>query len=349
MLRAVSRGIGVKAPPWVAPILALCSTPQTREQIVGMMGPQAGELYDGLASAGLLVPPEEATKTPVLFGNYAGIEVHRRMLADEWRLDAYLRGLRAVVRPGDVVIDAGSGTGVLAVMAALAGARKVYALEQSDFAEMIPLVAEASGVADRIEVIRGDFAFIQTPEKARVLVSEPFGAWAFAEDPVPDVAACIANNLEEGGVVVPGRVRLFAAGMPEAPRALYSPFRRREDGVDLSPLLAEAEGRGHITTISPAQVGPACLVADVPFPGEQFISGTLTLDAPCEALCCWYDLEMAPGVVLSTSPSAPLTHWKQSVLGFRLEAGEHEVLIGPSPEDRRTLLVEISGHQVRLR
>ena len=159
------------------------------------------------------------------------------------------------------------------------------------------------------------------------------------------------HNLTEDAVIVPGRVRLYAAGMPAAPHALYAPFRRREDGVDLTPLMPEAAGRGHITPVSPDALAPgaASLVADVPFPGEQEMTGTLTLAAPCEALCCWYDLEMAPGVVLSTSPHAPLTHWKQSVLPFRLDAGAHEVHIGPAPEDRRTLLVEISGHQVRLR
>ena len=348
-LRSVSRGIGVKAPPWAAPILALCSTPAERERVVATMGPQAGQLFDQLAEAGLLVPPEEAMKTPVLFGNYVGIEVHRRMLVDEVRLSAYREAINAVVQPGDVVIDAGSGSGVLAVMAALAGAETVYALEQSDFADVIPEVAAASGVADKVEVIRGDFMFTETPRKARVLVTEPFGAWAFAEDPVPDVGACAARNLSEDAVVIPRGVTLWAAGMATAPRAIYEPFRKRDDGVDLTPLMADAAGRGHIMVVPPEGVGTPHRVAQVPFPGPQAIDGTLVLDAPCEALCCWYDLHMAPGITLSTSPHAPQTHWKQSVLPFRLDAGEHTVHIRPAPEDRRTLLVEINGKEVRLR
>lgn len=348
-LRSVSRNLGVKAPPWAGPILAMCSRPTDREQVVQAMGPQAGALYDNLAQVGLLISPEEAMKTPTLFHNYVEIEVHRRMLIDDARLEGYNAGLKAIIRPDDVVIDAGSGSGVLAVLAALAGARKVYALEQSGFADEIPQIAAASGVRDRIEVIRGDFSEIRTPEKARVLVTETFGAWAFAEDPVPDVSACVRNNLVEGGVVIPGRVQLWAAGMAEAPRPLYHPFRKRADGVDLTPLLPTASGRGHIIEIPPDTIGTPHLVADVPFPGPNRFQGTLSLDQDCDALCCWYDLEMAPGVTLSTSPHAPWTHWKQSALGFRLKAGAYPVTIGPAPEDRRTLLIEIEGHQVRLR
>jgi hypothetical protein len=351
LIKSASRAAAVKAPPWAVGVLAVCSRPCTRDQVVAAMGPNAGGVYDALADAGLLVAPEVAMDTPVMFHNYAGIEVHRRMLIDEPRMAGYWAGLKATIRPGDVVIDAGSGTGVLATMAALCGAARVYALEQSDFADTIPAVAEASGVGDRVTVVRGDFSKVVLPEKARVLVTETFGAWAYAEDPIPDVARCIANNLADDGVVVPGRVRLWAAPMPVAPLSLLHPFRRRPDGVNLTPLLADARCRGHITPVAADAVGPASLIADVPFPGTApwAFSGTLTVDSPCEAVCCWYDLEMAPGVILPTGPADPMTHWKQSVLPFALDPGEYTIELLPAPEDRRSLLIRIGTHEIRLR
>lgn len=351
LIKSPSRAAAVKAPPWAVGVLAVCSRPRTREQVVASMGPNAGGVFDALSGAGLLVSPEAAMDTPVMFHNYAGIEVHRRMLIDEPRLAGYWAGLKATVRPGDVVIDAGSGTGVLATMAALCGAARVYALEQSDFADMIPAVAAASGVGDRVQVVRGDFSKVVLPEKARVLVTETFGAWAYAEDPIPDVARCVANNLTEDGVVVPGRVRLWAAPMKTAPDTLLHPFRRRDEGVDLTPLLADARCRGTILPVAADAVGLASLIAELPFPGTApwSITGTLQVAEDCEAVCCWYDLEMAPGVVLPTGPADPMTHWKQSVLPFALPAGAHTVTLRPAPEDRRTLLVQIGTHEVRLR
>jgi hypothetical protein len=144
-LRSGSTGIGAKAPPFVTAVLGLCSSPKTREEVEERLGPAAAQAYDQLVNLGLLTTTEDAGDTPVIFGNYAGIEVHRRMLMDDMRTDIYKAALHAVVRPGDVVIDAGSGSGVLATMAAMAGARKVYAIEKTDMAQVINAVAEARG------------------------------------------------------------------------------------------------------------------------------------------------------------------------------------------------------------
>jgi len=349
LVRSVSLKIGAKVPPFAVGVLAYCSIPRSRDEVVAHMGPHAANMYDALAQNGLLLTPEQANNSAVMFHNYTGIEVHRRMLVDEPRLAKYREGLQAIIQPGDVVIDAGSGTGVLAVLAAQAGAAKVYALEQSRFADVIPHVAASSGVGDIVEVVQGDFSKLVLPQKARVLVSETFGGWAFAEDPNPDITDCVANNLLPDGVVVPGSVALVAAPMAEAPHALLGVFGKRDDGIDLSPLLGDARARGHIMDVDAAMCGKPRVVAKTPFPTTNPIVGTLTLDKPCAALCCWFDLEMAPGVTLSTSPSAPWTHWRQSVLPFALDAGEYEVILSPAPEDRRTLLVEIDGHSVRLR
>ena len=58
------------------------------------------------------------------------------MLHDERRTGDYLAAIAAAVRPDDVVLDIGTGSGVLAVAAARAGARHVYAVEASDIAEV---------------------------------------------------------------------------------------------------------------------------------------------------------------------------------------------------------------------
>ena len=67
------------------------------------------------------------------------------------------------------MIDAGAGTGILSVLAAKAGARKVYALEHNNYKAVIDKVAADSGVGDIVEVVSGDFGETILPEKADVL------------------------------------------------------------------------------------------------------------------------------------------------------------------------------------
>ena len=57
---------------------------------------------------------------------------HELLLADTVRMNAYRDGIRRNVKPGDVVVDLGTGTGILAMLAAQQRAKVVHAIELSD-------------------------------------------------------------------------------------------------------------------------------------------------------------------------------------------------------------------------
>ena len=88
------------------------------------------------------------------------------MLHDDRRTGDYLAALAEAVRPGDVVLDIGTGSGVLAVAAARAGARRVYAVEASDIAEVAERVFAANGVTDTVTLVPGWSREIELPEPA---------------------------------------------------------------------------------------------------------------------------------------------------------------------------------------
>ena len=98
------------------------------------------------------------------------------MLLDEVRVSAYAQAIRATVKPGDVVVDVGTGSGVLAVLAAKAGARKVYAIERGGIADLASRVFHDNGVADRIVLLRGDARDVVIPEPPNVIVTETLGS-----------------------------------------------------------------------------------------------------------------------------------------------------------------------------
>lgn len=67
-----------------------------------------------------------------------------------------LRLMREAVRPGDVVLDAGSGTGILSIAACRVGAARTVAFDVDDKAyENAQETLALNGVADRVDVRRG--------------------------------------------------------------------------------------------------------------------------------------------------------------------------------------------------
>jgi predicted RNA methylase len=77
------------------------------------------------------------------------VDYHRTMLADKDRMQSYLRAILKAVEPGDVVFDIGSGTGILAYFACMAGARVVYAVEQDPIVDLARAICRQNGFQDR--------------------------------------------------------------------------------------------------------------------------------------------------------------------------------------------------------
>ncbi|HEY1101398.1 MAG TPA: 50S ribosomal protein L11 methyltransferase, partial [Myxococcota bacterium] len=106
---------------------------------------------------------------------------HANMLLDEARVAAFANAIKEAVKPGHVVADIGSGTGLLAILAAKAGARVVYAVERGPLAEIIEAAAVDNGVGDVVKVLRGDARDLVFPETPDVIVSETIGSFGVDE------------------------------------------------------------------------------------------------------------------------------------------------------------------------
>src|SRR4051794_5659560 len=78
-------------------------------------------------------------------------------LLDRERTEALRAAIRRKVRPGDTVLDAGTGSGILALFAAEAGARKVYAVDANREAVAVArAVVRANPAAGDVEVLHAD-------------------------------------------------------------------------------------------------------------------------------------------------------------------------------------------------
>jgi protein arginine N-methyltransferase 1 len=138
---------------------------------------------------------------------FTDLHQHDIMLADRPRVDAYEAALRKHLRPQDVVVDLGTGTGVLAFLAARHAAR-VHAIEHGPIIEAAEAVARDNGI-ENVEFHRVHSGSFSLPGGADVIVHEQIGATLFNEDVVANVADLRDRVLKPGGRIYPARLQLF--------------------------------------------------------------------------------------------------------------------------------------------
>jgi predicted RNA methylase len=247
--------------------------------------------------------------------------VHARMLGDFTRTDAFLRALREVVRPDDVVVDIGTGTGVLALGAAKAGARKVFAVESSSIAEIASEMFVKNGQADRIELIRGWSTRIDLPQRASVLVSETIGNQAFGESIIETAIDARRRLLEPDARLIPSRVRVYAQPyvMREAVRRehLFSKenVARWNElyGMDFSPLVDTVGQRPlllslrHFEAAGWEPLGPKALLVDMDLANAEAAferTGTshITESGELGAFLEFFELTLSPSIEFDGHP-----------------------------------------------
>jgi protein arginine N-methyltransferase 1 len=173
---------------------------------------------------------------------------HARMLHDDRRTIDYIAALRRAVRPEDIVLDVGTGSGVLAIAAARAGARHVYAVEASDIADVAERVLARNGVQDQVTLIRGWSRDIELPEPADLLVTEVIGNEPFEEEFLETTLDARRRLLKPGARLIPHTLELLARPLliPDAEarqRAIgrHAIQRWRElYKIDFQPLLDAA-------------------------------------------------------------------------------------------------------------
>jgi predicted RNA methylase len=148
---------------------------------------------------------------------YAEFEVHRTMICDRVRTEAFRRAIDSVVRPGDIVLDVGAGSGILSVFAARAGAARVYAVERTSVAVLAQELAAANGVAEIVQVIHGEVIDVELPERVDVIVSEWLGGFGVDEGMLVPVIVARDRWLKPGGVMIPRLVTAWAALVHDRP------------------------------------------------------------------------------------------------------------------------------------
>jgi histone-arginine methyltransferase CARM1 len=273
------------------------------------------------------------------FQKFGKLSTHSMMLQDETRMNSFQRAFfeNRSDFEGKVIMDVGSGSGILAFFAIQAGAAKVYCVEASPMAEVITQLAAANGWSDKIVVVHNILQDIrdEVPEKVDCIISETLGYFLFAERGLETMIAARERFLKPGGKLYPSAATLcvapFSDGKLFDARMLESKVFWNSSsyyGVDLTCMRERAQlelfRRPLCDQFHPDQLKAEARVERFDFMtlrSEQLAN--IEIDFNFQALAAslihgiaaWFEVHFEGTnceSILSTSPWDCLTHWWQS-------------------------------------
>lgn len=332
-------GDQLQAPRIALLLLDAFSAPRSVGEVLGTLAHLGAErqleaqaCVNEMARSAVLVHPE--ARAALGARGWVRPSIHMLMLDDRGRTNGFCHALRATVRPDDVVVDIGTGTGVLATCAALAGARKVYAVESSGIAEVAARVFSANGVEDRVTLMRERSTSLTLPERASVLVTETIGNDPLDEQMLEIVADAKKRLLLPDARIIPSAIEIWGIAV-DIPRTVLERHvftkrkvdgYRKEYGIDFAPLEEHRLSCSEPIMLDSRDVAtwplaePVLLASiDMTKPFETSLSTRASVQVSRESkhlgIMLAFRATLAPGVVLSTLPADfdPTSHWAHAL------------------------------------
>lgn len=254
---------------------------------------------------------------------------HFAMLNDHERNDALAVALERQIVPGSRVLDIGSGTGLLAMMAIRAGAAHVTSCETNPvLAEIARQIVADHGMSDVISIVTTHSTDLVIGRDLRApvdfLVSEIVDCGLVGEGLLPTISHARTHLLAPGGQMLPRSARLLGC-LLDTPVAATLNQAGTAGGFDVRQLNSVAT-RGHF----PVRLGtwPHRILSEVvelarfdlmdgPLDdGGAEVPLTVAEPGTAHALVAWFELDLGGGVTIRNSPDNIRSHWMQALVPF---------------------------------
>jgi SAM-dependent methyltransferase len=267
---------------------------------------------------------------------YSRVASHRSMVFDEYRNGLYAQAIRKLVTPDSVVLDLGAGMGIHGLIAAAAGAKRVYLVEPEPVVQVARDIARMNGLADRVVVLEGTIEEAELPEQVDLIVSVFTGNLLYSEDLLPSLFHARDRYLKPGGHLIPDFAELLLA--PASAPDLHAKHvgRWSEPTLGIDYCAARRFAANEILWLNrdewkAERLAPGSVISavDLMTANQADCLGEsrcrIEKSGLCHGLLGWTRIRLGDEW-LSTDPASPEVHWSPVMLPLDpplpLEAGE---------------------------
>jgi protein arginine N-methyltransferase 1 len=280
------------------------------------------------------------------FNSYSTFYIHEEMIKDKIRTGSYKKAIEnnKIIFKDKIVLDIGSGTGILSIFAAKAGAKHVYGIEYADIADYSKEIIKQNNLSDKITIIQSKVEEAILPvDKVDIIISEWMGYFLLYESMLDTLLFARDKWLKKDGYLLPDKAQIYLAGIQDS---LYK-YNKIDSwdnvyGFNFSVLKNPALAEPIIDNFPNNNIiSNSCKIFDIDLytvkvEDLDFSAGyeiIFNKDDTFNGFVTWFDVEfdkLPNKIKLSTSPYEPSTHWKQVMFYSKndIEVKKNEKLKG---------------------
>lgn len=240
------------------------------------------------------------------------LKEHYGYLSDQVKLAQYQAAIDRLVRPDNVVLDLGCGSGLLGLMALRAGASKVLFVEEASIIEVARQTVTRAGFADRAEFIQKNSFELALPDPVDIVVCDHVGYFGFDYGILAMLADARQRFLKPDGIVVPTQIELRLAPVEsEVCRRLVSQWKDASVPADYEWVSSTSANTKHAISLKPQELlADAATLATLDLGTETAPFLTWTAEYGCsrdgvlDGIAGWFDCQLFDDVRMTNSPTS---------------------------------------------
>jgi tetratricopeptide (TPR) repeat protein len=264
---------------------------------------------------------------------------HLKMLADHERNNAFERAIQNAVKTDSVVLDIGTGSGILSMMAAKHGAKQVVTCEvSSHIAEVAERIIEKNGFKDKVKVLNlksTQLTKTDLTEKPNLIIAEIFDAGLIGEMAIPTFRHALKELCADNCQIIPAKANVVGKLIHIPSSASVNPMKSIS-GFDLSPFDQFRVPKEYISedlklsdhkflSTEFDMLHYDFMNLGDPIPENSFQTKSISVKASedgfLHGVAFWFNLFLDEHTALSSRPERLNNHWGQALFFFEEHIG----------------------------